>query len=401
MKQGKFSWVEYGRGLKAILFNRNYLLLILISICNNFALTMAKAPMTPYGMSLGIAPAVIGAMTGTYYLVCLITRPFTGIAIDKINKKLMMCIALGIKAAGFVVMAFAQGYSGFFAGRMIDAVSFSLITTIFMSTTSLIVDRRAMGTAVGLFSGIPTLVVSAVPSLAMAIFNKSGGRNVFLYSAVALVIGIVLVFFLQFPKTEKTAEKKSFSINDVVYLPAVIPCLPNFFLSLLLTVCDVNLVALATERGFAGAEIYISVKALVNVAAGVGLGALSDLLSSRKILIGAYIATIVASIMFGSATNLTMVIVAAVIYFIFQRGTVPVLIKAASEVAPPELRGAAISTNYLIQDLAGVFGGYIVAFVTGSSGLAGAFYVIAVFPAVGLIIYLINSRKTTNVEEKA
>lgn len=389
----KVSLRDYGRAFVELLKNRNYVLLILISIFQNFALTIGKSPLVPFAMTMGIAAPIAGAMNGTYYLLVCIVRPFTGIAQDKVNKKLMLTGSLLIKAIAFVMIAFSNNYATYFAGRMVDAISFSLITTVFMSTTSLFVDRRTMGIGVGLFSGIPTLVVSAVPTLSMYIFRTYGGKYVYLAGAAALVIGVLLVFLLRFPKEEKPAQKKKFSFNQIIYLPAVPACMLNFFLAMLLTVCDTYLVVMATERGITGAEIYLTIKSLVNVVAGLGLGGLSDIMGSRKILISACIATAGASILYGCAQSLTVIIIASLLYSIFQRGTVPVLVKAAAESAPPEMRGAAISTNYFIQDLAGVFGGYIAAFFGACFGYAGAFYASAALPIIGMILYMVIQGK--------
>lgn len=397
----KVSMADYGHAFVELLKNRNYVLLILISIFQNFALTIGKSPLVPFAMTMGIAAPVAGAMNGTYYLVVCIVRPLTGISQDKVSKKLMLIISLAIKVVGFVMIAFSNSYATYLAGRMVDAVSFSLITTVFMSTTSLLVDRKTMGIGVGLFSGIPTLVVSAVPTLSMYIFRNFGGKYVYLIGAAALIIGILLVFFLRLPKEEKRPAKK-FSINDIIYLPAIPACMLNFFLAMLLTVCDTYLVVMATERGITGAEVYLTIKSLVNVVAALGLGGLSDIMGSRKILIGACIATAVASVLYGCAQSLLVIIIASVIYSVFQRGTVPVLIKAAAESAPPERRGAAISTNYFIQDLAGVFGGYIAAFFGSMFGYAGAFYASAALPIIGMLIYMFTQKgKTDAVADKA
>jgi hypothetical protein len=58
--------------LKKIIFNRNFLIMMLISACNSFATSMGKTPLTIFGMSLGMTGAAVRALSGTYYLVCKI-----------------------------------------------------------------------------------------------------------------------------------------------------------------------------------------------------------------------------------------------------------------------------------------------------------------------------------------
>ena len=384
---------SFWSSLLKLFTNRNYIILILINICNNFALTMGKTPLTLYGMSLGMTGAVVGAMNGTYYLVVTLARPFTGITMDKFNRKLVLMACISIKIAGYILLANATDYTSFLIGRLVDAVSFAFITTTFFGVTSQVVDRKAMGTSIGLFSGIPTLIVSAVPTLSMLVFQKFGGPTLFYLGIAALVLALILTMFLKLPEVKKEPSTRKFSLNDVFYLKAVPVCMLNFFLSMLMTICDTYLVVMALERGIAGAEIYATIKSMVTIIAGVGLGGLSDYFGGRKILIAACVGTAIASVMYGSAQSLLVIIAASVIYSVLQKGANPVLIKAAANSAPDDKRGAAMSTNYFIQDLAGVGGGYIAGICFTYFGYAGSFYVSAIFPIVGLILFLILSPK--------
>lgn len=386
-----------------LLTNRNYIILILINICNNFALTMGKTPLTLYGMSLGMTGAVVGAMNGTYYLVVTLVRPFTGITMDKINRKIVLMSCISIKIVAFFLLSSATGYTSFLIGRLVDAVSFAFITTTFYGVTSQVVDKKAMGTSIGLFSGIPTLVTSAVPTLSMFVYQTYGGPVLFYLGIGALCLALVLTLFLKLPEVKKESPAQKFSLNDVFYLKAVPVCMLNFFLSMLMTICDTYLVVMALERGINGAEIYATIKSMVTIVAGVGLGGLSDYFGGRKILIAACIGTAVASVMYGSAQSLLVIILASVLYSVLQKGANPVLIKAAANSAPDDKRGAAMSTNYFIQDLAGVGGGYIAGFCVTHFNYAGSFYVSAAFPIIGLILYLLLTPKSEkkSVQERA
>ncbi|MBQ6582475.1 MAG: MFS transporter [Mogibacterium sp.] len=392
---------EYLEGLKFIITNRNYLVMMLISLCSNFAIVLTRPALSPYGVELGSTPSALAALMGTYYLVILVIRPLTGVAADRSRGRLFLITCLLSKAAGFLVLAFAESDRGYALGRMIDAASYAFLTTIIMSTTTLVADRRALGTAVGLFSGLPALLLIPVPLLGMQVYERFGGRITQELAAASLLAAVLLTFALRFPqKDSNEAHSKDRKVRhrltweDLFCAEAVPVCMLNFFISMLGPVLDAYLILLAMERGIPGAEIYLSVKSIINVIAAVAGGSLSDIIQPRKLLIAGCIATSAASLLFGSTHSTVMIVFASCLYFLAQRGTMPVLIKAASEVALPGRRGAAMATNFFIQDFAGVAGGYIAALCARPFGIGGAFYVVAAFPVIGIFLFLLIVRQS-------
>ena len=155
---------------------------------------------------------------------------------------------------------------------------------------------------------------------------------------------------------------------------------------------DTYLLLMAEERGIQGAAIFFSIMTGMKLVSSVGMGALADAFGVKIPLAFACIATIAAAFLLGSSTNIGMIILAAVLYAIAKNGSQPMLQKAATEVAPREKRGAAISTNYFIYDCASTFGGYICAFLYSALGYGGTYYAVSIFPAIGLLWMLVAYR---------
>lgn len=382
--------------IRMLITNRNYLLMMLISTVSSFSLSMAKTPLTKYGMSIGLNPAQVGATWGTYYLICLIVRPFTGPLIDRFDKKKILILCFLVKAAAYLGYAISDNTTIFYASRYIDAVSFCLVTSSFSSVTSLLINKKMMGTGIAIYSAVPGIFLTGAPMLSTWLFDSVSGPSVY-WSAVGIsVMGILFVCLLQFPqmRQEMGRSGKKISFNDFIYLPCVPVCMLTFFLAVLMTVNDTYLLVMAESRGIQGAALFFTVQSALKVIASLSVGISSDFIGIKKIMIPSCIGTALASVLLGSTGSLIVIVLCAVIYTMAQKGTAPVLIKAATMCAPVEKRGVAIATNYFIQDVAGVFGGYVCAFLFSNFGYTGTYYAVAAFPAIGLFWFLATYKKS-------
>ena len=383
--------------------NKNFILMMLISTVNTAGQVFVKTPTSLFGKeSLGMTGMQLGMITGTYYLICTIFRPITGPLIDKFNKKKVLSLCLLIKVVSYIMFALCQGTAMFKAARYVDAVSFCLCTTCFLTVASSLIDKKAMGTGIAIYSAFPSIVNIFMPSLAMIVYNNMGAKTVFIIGACTIAAGIILVQFLDFSRTVANARpqgSKKFKLADVFYLPVVPACSLTFFLSLLLTVNDTYLLMMATERGIVGAEIFFSIQSAMKVIASFVGGIGGDTAGVKKILILSCIATAISSLCLGFTQGLPLIAVAGVLYCLGNKGSAPVITKACAVLAPPEKRGAAISTNYFIMDLAGVLAGYISGFLYNQMGYEGMYLVMTAFPVIGLVVILATWKGTFGAME--
>ena len=156
---------------------------------------------------------------------------------------------------------------------------------------------------------------------------------------------------------------------------------------------------MATERGIVGAEIFFSIQSAMKVIASFVGGIGGDTAGVKKILILSCIATAISSLCLGFTQGLPLIAVAGVLYCLGNKGSAPVITKACAVLAPPEKRGAAISTNYFIMDLAGVLAGYISGFLYNQMGYEGMYLAMTAFPVIGLVVMLATWKGTFGAME--
>ena len=96
-----------------------------------------------------------------------------------------------------------------------------------------------------------------------------------------------------------------------------------------------------------------------------------------------------APILIGSATSLTPIIVAAVVYQIGQGCLFPAILSLAVKMAPDEERALATSTFYFLLDFSGVIGSAVAGFLVQYLGYEMMYFCFAGFPVLGIIIYFL------------
>lgn len=385
------------QAIKQLFTNRNFIIMMLISTFNTAGQVFIKTPTSLFGSSLGMHSATLGAITGTYYLICTICRPITGPLIDRFNKKAVLTFCMLVKLSSYILFVFTTNPTMFTIARYIDGAAFCLCTTCFLTVSSSLVDKKAMGTGIAIYGAFPSVVTMFIPSISMVVYETMGAQSVFIVGAVLLCIAIILIQTLNFKNTvlpQRPVARKKFSFSDVFYLPVVPVAILTFCLGMLLTVNDTYLLLMCEERGISGGAIFFSVQSATALVARLLGGIGSDKFGVKGILIFGCISTAIASILLGTASGVPVLVLCAVLYVLAQKGCDPVIIKGCSLIAPPEKRGAAISTNYFIFDLAGTFAGYICSFLFSRLGYSGMYYVAAIFPMAGMIWMLLSYKKT-------
>ena len=241
----------------------------------------------------------------------------------------------------------------------------------------------------------------AAPPTSAYIFSAFPAPTVYYIAGAICGLGILAALMLRFPKEDKKAKAERAAktqhktsvkdfINSFIYLPTIPVCAMTFFLAVMLTANDTYLLVMAQERGIENAALFFTVGDLLKLMAGLCVGILSDFVSLKKIMIPACLATALSAVLLGAADSLIIILISSVLYFTAQKGTVPVMIKAATMSAPIERRGAAVSTNFFLQDIAGVTSGFMCAALFTAFGYAGMYYALSLFPLVGLALFLLS-----------
>lgn len=392
------------------LLNKNFILLLFISVFNQFGTTMDTQLITIRGQDIGMLPATLTLMVTLYSVATMVARPFAGRLTDKLNLKLWIIIIMALKAVTYILQGIAPNPIFLMVARVCTGLVFCCVTTAVATMGSLFVDRRAMGTGMGLVNAIPGLLVSTAPVLAVSLYQDVSPAASYAVAAAFSIPCIIVALLLDVEKAnpkvgpgsapKADGEKKGFNISNYICLPALPACMITFCTASLLFACSLLVVTMSRERGLANIAIFFSMYTLFKAVGGIAGGVLGDLLSAKRVLVPGLILNAICCILLANGYTEVAIGAAGALYAISYQGIMTVTKKVAAIMAPPEQRGAAISTNMLVIDIAGITGSLIPGLLNTYFGYTTTFYCMLVYPVIGVLIYLAIAKKLDAAEAK-
>ena len=222
-----------------------------------------------------LSDAQIGFLTSVFMLSFAVVSIPWGLAAARLGGGLL-AVGLIVAVAGSVVCAFANGYGGLVAGRLIQGVGLGAIVPTVGVVIPDAITPRFRGRAWGIFGtghgfGV-LLALLALPSVAQA----GGYRAVFLtvagvivvFGAVSLAPAPVRHKPTRSADTPKTADLLRALGTTVINPQVLLICLFN------LAALSVGVGALAWTPKFMSAEFGASLQTAAYLTAGLGLAAL-------------------------------------------------------------------------------------------------------------------------------
>lgn len=157
----------------------------------------------------------------TLFLVSSIAiRPFSGMIIEKLGKKLAM------RGAGVIFALFAFSYLlvdsmwSLLAVRFLHGVWFSILTTVTVPVANEFIPESRKGEGMGYFVMSTNLGVVFGPLLALTVVQFTSFKVLFGLLAVIISIGLIFSFMLKITELAKPqikiAEKAKFSLHDII-----------------------------------------------------------------------------------------------------------------------------------------------------------------------------------------
>ena len=360
------------------LCNRTFLLMLLIEALNNFATTTVKTPINVFGAALGASAVIIGLSSSLYNFTATATRPFSGYAMSRVNHKRWLQICMIMRMASFALFIVTNNVVVYVIAKCFQGLAYAAAATVIPAVIGSANSKAALGTAYGFYLAAPRIITSFAPSVSMYIYDNYGSTPTFLTGIGLTGVCLILTLFLNLPESETHVaapkkEKASFSLHSIdrfICFSAFPVCLINLFGGLVYFANAEFLVLFGEEKGIANVAVFFTITNLISIWARLVGGAITDRFGTGTIAV--YLALMaMAPILIGSASSLTPIIVAAVVYQVGQGCLFPAILSLAVKMAPDEERALATSTFYFLLDFSGVIG----------SAVAG-------FPVLGILIYL-------------
>lgn len=376
------------------LWNFNYLVLLILSIFTAISFSMVTPVLTKYAANIGLGLSVAGSLSGILSITALIARPFSGLASDRINKKLLMVVSTAVSGVVISLYGMTTSAPALFVLRILHGTAFAFSGTCNIAMASRYIPKQRMGEGIG-YLGIGNIIAQAVgPNLGLALMNRYSFRAAFLAGGL-LALGAaaaMLVLVRYAPEQRKRAEKAGFRFSDLI-APKLIPyAIFGGLFSLCNGIISSFLAMLGDERGIVNVGIFFTVNAVTLLLVRIFGGKLMDKYGLTPILIPSYLFAATAMFLVSGAKGAAIIAVAGVLKALGQGTAQPAIQTTCIKSLPDEKRGVAVSTFYVGADVGQGLGGAIGGVVAQSFGYTAMYSGAGVLMLAALAVYLVFAR---------
>ncbi|MHB8129509.1 MAG: MFS transporter [Mobilitalea sp.] len=373
------------------LFNRTYLLLTLVNLITAFGFSMIASIVSSYAVSLGAGLTLAGTLAGIFSLAALVIRPFSGMALDILNKRNMCIFSTIMICISFYGYAVAPNIPVMFFFRVLHGMSFGISSTASMVLVSKYIPKERLGEGLGYF-GLGQIISRIFgPYIGIVIRDRFGYQNLFITISLLTILAVILLFMVKEEKIDYQSIKKvsaAIRFEKLIVKDCIVYSLVSGLFSLGSGIISTFLVLLGEERGITNIALFFSVNAIVLFILRFMVGRFIDRTSLSPIVIMSLLITGVSMFLIGIATGISMILLAAVLVAIGQ-GTGQLSLQSAciKKVDPAKI-GIATSTYYIGADIGQGLGPMIGGKISELYNYKMMFYLTAILTLGGILVFI-------------
>lgn len=379
---------ENGSG--SALFNKGFIIILIVSCLVNFGNFFVGNAFSYWIIDRGGTSATFGLIHGLYSAVCLLARPITGWLADNGSRRATFITSCFIYISSMILMLISPFFGLFIGMRLVMGLGIGSATTLITACNYDQIPVSKMDKGVGYISLASSLVTAATPALSIKTYNSAGPRALVIWSAIAIVVGIGLSFFVAFRKPE---TKKKFVLKDVLNPKTLLdvrclkPAIP-MALSVHLGLGVRTFVTLyGRSLGFANPGWFSTISAVGLIFVRLVLDRIkSTERFPRKRVYFAYAVFVVYIFVLAFCRNLVMFYTAAILWSIAFGILMPAFASMIIQSVPGERRGVAASMTGICGDVGMILGSTIGGYISDAMGYP-AMYLFVLIPVAACCLY--------------
>ena len=353
----------------------------------------------------GMDAVIVGSIIGTIALIGLIMRPFSAVIVDKFNRKGVLITAYVLLAISTVGFTYASTYEAMYASQIIRGVSWGLVNCAGYVLLADVCGRANLGVANGFYALGMVVGQSIAAAVVVTLGDTIGYTDTFLIAVGMAVLAVVVILTLPYKKFKGETDNdgkskvsilahiKQLRLKDVIAKE----CVPIMGISFIFQLCVTALGATflvkygRVDLDLVNVGIAATVYNVIMYVSRPVYGRLMDTKGVRWCVVPAFVALFAANAVAAMATDLTMLIVAAVIYGVGAGGYTIAPRTMAMWRLEKGREAVAASTVGIGNDVGMMLGSVAVPAIAAMAGglYRGSYWVMAIAAVVGLAYCLI------------
>lgn len=383
-----------GKNQGKTVYTKDVILVMVASFFFMFSVMFVTPLINGYAISLGASSSFAGFVVGIMSVASLFLRPIAGNITDIFSKYRLSLIGGILIAIGIIGYVITPNSELLLLFRLINGTGFVLCTVCMTTWLGALVPRSHVGQAMGFYGLMNALDMAIAPAIAIDVYHTIGYRNSFVLAAVASILMIIVIQFVEnhaLPKVKENKSKKKFKLIQKNAFPvAILTAL--FAIPYFITQADIVTYAeqkhLDIHVGF-----YFVIYAIVLLGLRIVLKNFFDTVRFGIWLYAAAASMFLYLLLLAIMTNDLMMGLAAIGMTVGYGIIYSVLQSTALLLAPLEEQGLASSTFYMGIDLGMSFGPIIAGFIDTYLPIQCFYLVQLVLVPLVLIVYFVYRKQ--------
>lgn len=377
------------------LWNRNYILILLLSVCNQSASQMVDPIMNEFAKSIGADLVRAGTITAMMSIAALFFRPIAGFMSDRFSRKKIIIVTTVITAISMLLYSFTTSVNMLMTVRFVHGIVFSFTGVALMAFNTMFIPKDRLGEGMGWMAVASILSQSIGPMVGTWCVENVGYHACFWAAAVACVLTSLVIIAIPYEKSSAEGKKKSIKFEDLLSLRIMPFAILMGLFSVGNGLVKAFLYTIGKERSIENIAIFFTAYSVAMFCTRPFVGKLLDKKGIKIIMYPAYAIAAVGMVLLGRATALWMIILAGVLKAIGQGSGAPSIQAHSLKLLGREKAGVVSSTLYIGQDIgnaaAPVLGSFVVSQLPGRYDLVFYGYA-ALLLVIGWGLFFIKSR---------
>ena len=346
------------------LWNKSFILILIISTCNNSASMMITPLISKYALSLGIPLTIAATIVSLMSIVALVLRPISGLCSDRFNrKKIIILTSIGTSLSMFGY-SLANGVLAMVIVRLFHGMVFSFSSVALMAFNTTFMPKDKLGEGLGWMSIGQIISFTIGPSLGLALVERYSYEVCFSVAASLCIISMAIVISIPYPYSPSPVNAKSrLDINNLISLRILPYAMIMGLFSFGNGLENTFLALIGDERNIAGIGTFFTAYSIALVLVRPWSGKLYDRKGIKLILYASLCISFVGILLLGFARSLPFIIFSGILKAVGQGSGTPAIQATCMKQLGREKAGVVNSTCFIGQDIgnavAPIIGGYV------------------------------------------
>ncbi len=386
------------------IFNPQYISLFLINMIVSIGFSMVSTTISVYVKDSGATDAIAGTIAGAMSIAAIMIRPFTGILSDRVNRKMLLILALlgsGIAMAGY---GLTHAITVLLAMRIMHGIFFAIVTTVTMTLVAGTIPQEKLSQGMGYFAVGQTISIAVAPFIGLTIGNALGYSTTFFAAAglIAVAIALTKAVHLSGEGMKPKAREEKITVQSFFLKEALIFGIMAIAISGSSGIETSFIVLYGKSLGIANVGWYFTISAFSLLFARIAFGQITDKHGLATVLFPGIGIIVLAMLLlsFAGIGNAVVIFAVASALKALGAGAIQPALQASCLLGVDESRrGAASCTYYLGADIGQGFAPVFAGIVAGELGYGSMFalFTIPLLAAATLFWAIRSRKKKTNV----